>query len=89
LWAADRAPHTAVEWLGRFEAELESLANFPERCALAPENALIEPEIRQLLFGRRQGAYRALFTIAGDEVRVLHIRRAARDWAVVADLSGE
>jgi plasmid stabilization system protein ParE len=89
LWAAERAPHTAIEWLVRFEAELESLASFPERCALAPENALIEPEIRQLVFGRRQAAYRALFTIVCDEVRVLHIRRAARDWAEVADLSGE
>ena len=49
-----RAPHTAFEWLRRFDAELESLAGFPERCALAPENAILEPEIRQLVFGRRR-----------------------------------
>ncbi len=34
-----------------------------------------------MIFGRRQGAYRALFTIVGDQVQVLHIRRAVRDWA--------
>ena len=55
--------------------------------ALAPENAFVEPEIRQLIFGRRQAAYRALFTIAGNEIRVLHIRRATRDWATPDDLS--
>jgi len=86
LWAADRAPETAARWLTRFEAELQSLSQFPERCPLAHENGLVEAEIRELLFGRRQGAYRALFTIVGDEVRILHIRRAARDWATADEL---
>ena len=75
--------------LQRFEVELESLASFPERCSYAPENGLIEPEIRQLVFGRRQGAYRALFTIVDDEVRILHIRRAVRDLARPAELVGD
>ena len=35
LWAADRAPHTAALWLQRFEAELQKLTNFPERCQLS------------------------------------------------------
>jgi plasmid stabilization system protein ParE len=89
LWAAERAPHTAALWLQRFEAELQTLADFPERYQLAPENAFVDPEIRQLIFGRRQSAYRALFTIVGNEVRVLHIRRAARDWASPEELSTE
>ena len=86
LWAAERAPQTADKWLARFEAELQSLAHSPQRCQLAPENKLVDAEIRQLIFGRRQGAYRALFTIVGDEVQVLHVRRAARDWATPDDL---
>jgi plasmid stabilization system protein ParE len=86
LWAAERAPNTAALWLQRFEAELQTLASFPERFQLAPENALVEPEIRQLIFGRRQGAYRAFFTIAGNQVQMLHIRRATRDWAQPTDL---
>ena len=71
LWAAERAPHTAALWLQRFEAELQTLAHSPERFQLAPENALVAPEIRQLIFGRRQGAYRVLYTIVGDVVQAL------------------
>jgi plasmid stabilization system protein ParE len=89
LWAAERAPHTAAIWLERFEAELQTLADSPERFQVAPENAFVVPEIRQLIFGRRQSAYRALYTIVGNEVRVLHIRRAARDWASPEDLLKE
>jgi plasmid stabilization system protein ParE len=88
-WAAERAPSTATAWLNRFETELDSLSRFPHRCALAPENAFFEPEIRQLIYGRRQGAYRALFTIIGNQVQVLHVRRAARDWATADDLKIE
>lgn len=88
-WAAQRAPLTAAAWLERFEIHLESLASFPERGQLAPENNLVDEEIRQSIFGRRQGAYRALYTIVGDEVRVLHVRRAARDWATADDLRPE
>lgn len=86
-WAAEHAPVTAALWLGRFEAELETLTQFPERCQLAPENAFVEPEIRQLIFGKRRSAFRALFTIVGDEVRVLHVRGAARDLAQPRDLT--
>ncbi len=86
LWAAERAPHTAAAWLNRFEAELETLAHFPHRCSIAPENALVPDEIRQLIYGCRESAYRALFTIAENEVRVLHVRRATRDWATRDDL---
>lgn len=86
LWAADRAPETALRWLSRFESELQSLSRSPERCPRAPEDSLVAAEIRQFLFGRRSGAYRVLFTIVGDEVRILHIRRASRDWADSADL---
>ena len=87
LWAAERAPETAAKWLARFEADLQSLAHSPQRCSLAPENGLVEAEIRQFIFGRRQGAYRALFTIVGGEVQVLHVRRATRDWATADDLN--
>jgi plasmid stabilization system protein ParE len=86
LWAAQHAPATAARWLTRFERELETLSDSPTRCSLAPENSLVDAEIREFLFGRRRGAYRVLFTIVDDEVRVLHIRRASRDWAEAADL---
>jgi hypothetical protein len=46
---------------------------------VASESDEFPVEIRQLLYGRRPGVYRVLFTIAADTVRVLHIRLSARD----------
>ena len=84
--AAEHAPETATRWLERFEASLMSLSTFPARCSLAAENDLVEPTIRQFLFGRRLGRYRVLFTIVGDQVVVLHIRRGSMDKATREDL---
>jgi plasmid stabilization system protein ParE len=78
LWAARHAPQTSARWLNRFQAELQTLADNPQRCSLAPENGKVWREIRQLLFGKRPNVYRAVFTIDGETVRVLRIRRAAR-----------
>jgi len=79
--AAENAPLTAGRWLNRFEDALKTLATHPERCSLAPESDAVDAEIRQLIFGKRASAYRALFAISADQVQVLHIRRAAMDVA--------
>ncbi len=79
--AAKFAPSTAAHWLNRFESALASLSKNPHRCSIAAENNAVDPEIRQLIYGKRTSAYRVLFTIAGIEVQVLHIRRAAMDIA--------
>ncbi len=47
---------------------------------------MVDAEIRQLLFGRRSSAYRALFAVAHDEVFVLHVRRATMDTATEKEL---
>lgn len=77
-WISEQSPDAAARWFNGFVDALNSLKTHPERCGLAPENDLIEPEIRQLLYGRRSGVYRAIFTIKGREIRVLHIRHASR-----------
>ena len=77
-WIRQRAPEAAARWFNGFVDALETLRSFPERCGVAPEDAYFEQEIRQLLYGRRGGVYRALFTIVGDEVHVLHVRHGAR-----------
>jgi plasmid stabilization system protein ParE len=77
-WIKERSPGAAARWFNGFVDALNSLRTSPERHGLAPENDVIEPEVRQLLYGRRGGTYRALFTISHKEVRVLHIRHAAR-----------
>ena len=86
--AAKNAPETAANWLSRFHAALQTLSSQPERCPLATENFLVEQEIRQFIFGRRIGTYRALFAIVDDEVRILHIRRAAMGTAQSEDIEG-
>ena len=86
--AAESAPVTASRWLDRFEEALQTLSHNPRRCRLAPENDLLPVEVRQLLFGRGRNVYRALFTISGDDVQVLHVRRAVRDTATPEELLG-
>ena len=78
-WIARRSPTSAARWFNRFVEALKTLERFPDRCGLAPEGEQIGQEIRQLVHGRRTGAYRALFLIKGCEVHVLHIRHAAQD----------
>lgn len=84
--AARQAPDAAARWLDRFEAALATLSENPERCALAPENQRVAPEVRQLLFGKGRSVFRVLFTIVDDHVRVLHIRRGTMDVAEATDL---
>lgn len=78
LWLRERAPAEAVEWFNSVHQAIASLQELPERCPLAPENDAFPEEIRQLLYGKRRGAYRILFTVTGDVVRVLRVRHGAR-----------
>jgi toxin ParE1/3/4 len=85
--AAEHAPGAALQWLNRFEIALASLSSNPERCPLAPEDNLIDTTVRQLFFGKRAGRFRALFTVRGQDVLVLHIRRGTMDKASAAELT--
>jgi len=77
-WIAEHSPVRAAGWFNHFVKALNSLEANPERCEVAPESKFIGVKIRQLLYGRRGGIYRALYTIRGREVHILHIRHAAR-----------
>jgi plasmid stabilization system protein ParE len=70
------APETADRWyLSFLEALLQLEAN-PEIWPLAPETSEFPFDLRQFLFRTKsRRANRALFTIIGDEVRILAIRR--------------
>lgn len=85
-WLAARSPEAAARWLDSMFAAIQTLESNPERCGLAPENDSVDYEIRQLLCGRRQNVYRALFTIQAGVVRILHVRHAARTFLTVEDL---
>jgi plasmid stabilization system protein ParE len=77
-WMLRRSAAAAGRWHAGLLAAVDSLEEQPERCGLAPEAEDLGIELRQLLFGRRRGVYRILFTIAGNVVNVLHIRHATR-----------
>jgi len=75
LWIAERSPEGAVRWYRQWLKVIEFLQRNPLVYGLAPESDYIEAEIRQVLFRTRQGrTYRALFSIDGEIVRILHVR---------------
>ena len=71
---AEQAGEVGVRWFRGSSAAIASLASFPERCPLAPENETLPFEVRRLLYGRRQHRYRILFTIERDTGLIVHIR---------------
>lgn len=74
LYIAARAPGAAIPWYNGCIERVKSLAEFPERCALAPESRTFGRDIRHLLFGN----YRIIFTVRSGAVYILHVRHAAR-----------
>src|SRR5438132_10796401 len=80
LYRYTRAPQAAARWFAGIVEAINSLAEFPERCPLAPENGHFPEEIRQLLNGTRRDVFRILFTIQGDTVHILHVRHGAQQY---------
>jgi plasmid stabilization system protein ParE len=75
---SEHAGETGMRWFAALRDAIASLAEFPARCPLAPENSVFPFEVRQLLYGRKPHVYRILFTIEGKTVYVLHIRHGRR-----------
>jgi len=75
---SQNAGEAGLRWFRGLRLSLDGLTDSPGRCALAPEDSEFPFEVRQLLYGRRSGTYRILFTIDGDEVVILHIRHGRR-----------
>ena len=72
--AAEASLEVAVSWFNDVDTAIRTLAEMPRRCSLAPEDDFFEAEIRNLMVG----PYRVLFTVAGKEVHVLHVRHMSR-----------
>ena len=82
-------PRAAANWFNRFVTAIEGLSQFPERCPIARESELVGKEIRQFLFGKRQGVRRAIFVIDEQTVRILSIRHASQSDIAPEDLLNE
>jgi len=76
----ERAPTRAPDWLDKLYEAMESLEELPKPCSLAPESNEVGQDIRQMLYGKRGGVYRVLFVVLDDQVRILHVRHAAREF---------
>jgi plasmid stabilization system protein ParE len=75
---AQHAGNAGLRWFEKLGEAIASLSSLPGRCKLAPENASVPFEMRQLLYGRNPHLYRILFTIEGETVYVLRIRHGRR-----------
>ena len=78
IWLHEQeAGETGLRWFKGLEAAIASLNVMPERRALALENRSFPFELRQLLYGKRR-RYRILYTIEGNTVFILRIRRPGK-----------
>lgn len=78
-WIRERSPQGAATWRARIIEAVQSLEISPERHPLARESAAFSVEIRCLLSGKNRSAFRILYQINDNEVRVLAIRRPSQD----------
>lgn len=86
-WFRDQDAVTAgSRWVAGLVRAIGTLENYPLRCGVADESADVGMEIRQLRFGKRLGAYRILFQVAGSTVHILRVRHAAQDEVTRDDL---
>ena len=85
-WIRERSLQGADNWRTRIISAIRALQKNPEQHALARESAFFPVTIRCLLVGKRRSAFRILFHISGDEVRILAIRRPAQDFLSPDDL---
>jgi len=90
LWVVERAPRGAA-WFNRLEQAILSLEQLPKRCRIVPESFDPDQPVRVLNYGRSPHVYRVFFTVdeRANVVRVVHVRRGARQRPTSGDLKGE
>ena len=86
-WVIDRAPNQGAAWFNGFEKAILSLEQFSKRCRIAAERFDPNQAVRVLNCGRSPHVYHLFFAVddAAKVVRVVHIRRAARQTVAPAD----
>ena len=75
----DRSPAAAARWYTGIEKAIAKLGTQPERHPIAQdETDQLGITLRQMLYGRRPGVFRILFSIEGDTVTLHYVRHSAR-----------
>ena len=77
-WARNHSLTQAIDWQDVVYRQLETIPEMPESYSLAPENPKFDEVLREKNIGLGVGGYRAVFTVRGNEVHVLTIRRGAQ-----------
>jgi plasmid stabilization system protein ParE len=88
LWVVSRAPSQGAAWFNGLERAVLALDESPERCPVAAESIDGGRPVRVLRYGRRPHVYLVFFSVDHDRqrVRVLHVRRGARQRPTAAEL---
>jgi plasmid stabilization system protein ParE len=74
-WIAERSVQGAISWLNAYEDLIDRLAQIADTCPAALEAADCKIALKQALFRTSRGrTYRAIFMIAGTQVRILRVR---------------
>ncbi len=91
LWLAERAPSQGAAWFNGLEQAILSLEQHPKRCRIAPESFDPDQPVRVLNCGRSPHVYRVFFTVdeSAKVVRVVHVRRGARQRPAPSELKGD
>jgi plasmid stabilization system protein ParE len=78
-WKTEHSAQVAARWYAGLEKALAKLSKFPERHPIAEEESqLLGLPIRQMIYGKKPGTYRLLFSIEQDAVVIHYIRHSAR-----------
>jgi hypothetical protein len=91
LWVVERAPSQGSAWFNGLERAILALEQIPKRFRIAPESFDPDQPVRAFNYGRSPRVYRVFFTIdeTAKVVRVVHIRRGARQRPAPGELKGE
>jgi plasmid stabilization system protein ParE len=74
-WIAEHSLQGAYTWLDAYEELLQRLADSADTCSAALEDTECSIPLKQALFRTRRGrTFRVIFTILGDQVRILRVR---------------
>jgi len=75
-WLTKRSPVGARRWVSALDSAMARLGEDPLSFALIPEKVRVSFDVRNILFKTPKGrVYRAIFTVIGNEVRILRVRR--------------
>jgi hypothetical protein len=89
ICGVERASQHGAKRFNSFERAVLSLDQHPKRCPVAPENLDTDGPVRVLTYGRKPHTYRVFVAVDDDVVRVLHVRRGARQRPTVEEVSGD